>query len=134
MQNSEIILYIIKLVLGGITAFLAVSLWSKTKDAAWICLVLGFVISYAGIVYQMILDFGLLSFEKLVIFGIPIFKGIINKTVYPLLKLDPKFDPRVLSDKERFEHITTGLKDTTNEALSHQKEVFKGLFDKMSED
>lgn len=83
MQNSEIILYIIKLVLGGITAFLAVSLWSKTKDAAWICLVLGFVISYAGIVYQMILDFGLLFFEKLVIFGIPIFTLIF--TILPSL-------------------------------------------------
>ena len=64
MQNSEIILYIIKLVLGVITAFLAFSLWAKTKDAAWICLVLGFVISYAGIVYQLILDFGLLVFDK----------------------------------------------------------------------
>ena len=83
MQNSEIILYIIKLVLGGITAFLAVSLWSKTKDASWICLVLGFVISYAGIVYQMILDFSLLVFDKLVIFGIPIFTLIF--TILPSL-------------------------------------------------
>lgn len=73
MQNAEIILYIIKLVLGGITAFLAVSLWSKTKDASWICLVLGFVISYAGIVYQMIVDLGLIVFNKCIIFDIPIF-------------------------------------------------------------
>ena len=65
MQNSEIILYIIKLVLGGITAFLAVSLWSKT------------------IVYQMLLDFGLLVFDKLVIFGIPIFTLIF--TILPSL-------------------------------------------------
>ena len=36
------------------------------------------------------------------LFGIPLVKKVIDKTIYPLLKLDSNFDPRVLDDKKRF--------------------------------
>ncbi|MBQ7286228.1 MAG: hypothetical protein IJW73_00530 [Candidatus Gastranaerophilales bacterium] len=64
------------------------------------------------------------------LFGIPLVKKIVDKTVYPFLKLDSNFDPRVLDDKSKLEQITTTLKNSTNEALSSQKEVFSNLFEK----
>ena len=50
-MQSEMILQCIKLVLGGIAAFLAIMLWSKTRESAWMALIAGTVTSYAGILY-----------------------------------------------------------------------------------
>lgn len=72
MIQSTLILYIIKLALGGIAAFLAILLWSKTRDAAWMSLVAGVVTSYAGIVYNMLVDLGIVLNGGPLVFGIPL--------------------------------------------------------------
>ncbi|HAK69519.1 MAG TPA: hypothetical protein DEO40_05150 [Treponema sp.] len=72
MTEASLLLYIIKLVLGGIVAFLAILLWSKTRDAAWMSLVSGAVIQYAGIVYSMLIDFGVVFTTDLHLAGIPV--------------------------------------------------------------
>lgn len=72
MIQSTLILYIIKLALGGIAAFLAILLWSKTRDAAWMSLVAGVVTSYAGIVYNMLVDLGIVLSGGPLVFGIPL--------------------------------------------------------------
>ena len=72
MIESELILYIVRLVLGGITAFLAIMLWSKTRDAAWMALVAGAVTSYAGIVYDMMIGLGIIVPGGYSVAGIPL--------------------------------------------------------------
>lgn len=72
MQQSEMILFIIKLVLGGFAAFFAIMLWSKTRDIAWMSLVAGSVISYAGVVYEMMSKFGIIGVAGISIAGIPL--------------------------------------------------------------
>ncbi|MBR5305195.1 MAG: hypothetical protein IKU37_10250 [Candidatus Gastranaerophilales bacterium] len=54
------------------------------------------------------------------LFGIPAVKKIIDKTVYPLLKLNSKFDPRVLDNKETLKKI----KELAN---GQEKEIFDNL-------
>ena len=83
MAQSELILYLLKLFLGGLTAFLAVLLWSKTRDSAWMSLVAGVVINYAGTVYNLLLDFGFVFSVDVVVFGIPITSFLF--TVIPFL-------------------------------------------------
>ncbi len=70
MAESQIVFYIIKLVTGGIAAFLAILLWSKTRDAAWMALVAGAVTGYAGIVYELLVKIGIVSDMGLQIFGV----------------------------------------------------------------
>ncbi len=72
MVQSDLILFIIKLVLGGITAFLAILLWSKTRDASWMSLVAGAVTSYAGIVYDMMVHLGIIVPGGVSVAGIPL--------------------------------------------------------------
>ena len=71
MTQPQLILYIIKLVLGGLAAFFSIILWSRTRDPAWMSLVAGTVIGYAGIVYNMLLDFGVAVTTTVTVFGIP---------------------------------------------------------------
>lgn len=72
MTQSQMILYVIKLVLGGTGAFCAILLWSKTKDSAWMCLVAGAVCRYAGLVYEMFITLGIVMPELVNVVGIPV--------------------------------------------------------------
>lgn len=71
-MQTEVVLLIIKLVVGGIAAFLAIMLWSRTRDAAWMCLVAGIVTSYAGIVYDMLVQLGIVVSGGITVAAIPI--------------------------------------------------------------
>lgn len=82
-QNAAIILYIVKLVLGGVAAFLAIMLWSKTRDPAWMSLVAGAITGYAGIMFNMMLDLGIVIAGSVQIFGIPL--SILLFTAVPAL-------------------------------------------------
>lgn len=72
MEQPELVLYIIKLVLGGIAAFFAIMLWSKTRDTAWMSLVAGTIISYAGIVYEMLNKFDIYIVSGVTLLGVPL--------------------------------------------------------------
>ena len=72
MEQTALILYIIKLALGGLTAFFAILVWSKTREGAWISLVAGVIVRYAGIVYDMLLDFGVVFAMEIQVAGIPL--------------------------------------------------------------
>ena len=84
MTQPQLILYIIRLVLGGLAAFFSIILWSRTRDPAWMCLVVGTIVHYGGIVYGMLLDFGVAVTTSIQVFGIPI-TSLIFTCVPPLL-------------------------------------------------
>lgn len=54
------------------------------------------------------------------LFGIPAVKKILEKTAYPIFKLNPNFDPRLLNDKN-------ALKNATNFAPDVEKTLFDTL-------
>ncbi len=66
------------------------------------------------------------------LFGIPLVKKILDKTIYPLLKLDPDLDVRLLKDEKKLNKIKTELAKSKNPALAHEKEVILALDDKNS--
>ena len=72
MEQADITLAIIKLAAGGITAFLAIMLWSKTRDVYWMSLVAGFITSYAGIVYELMINLHIVTAAGPVVFGLPL--------------------------------------------------------------
>lgn len=71
MEYGQTVVWSIKLVLGGIAAFLAILLWSKSRSASWMCLVASVLISYAGIIFEMMISLGIIS-ASLIFFGVPL--------------------------------------------------------------
>lgn len=71
-MNPEILLFIIKLIIGGIVAFLAILLMSKNRDAAWVVMAGGFILSYAALVFELLINLGVLTHTKFLVFGIPL--------------------------------------------------------------
>jgi hypothetical protein len=73
-MRDDIALHIIRLVIGGGAAFLAIMLWPRTKDSAWSSLIAGFIVSYAGVVYDILASFGIIGVGFLPIGGMPFFR------------------------------------------------------------
>ena len=63
------------------------------------------------------------------LFGIPAVKKIIDKTVYPIFKMDADFDPRVLSPQnaDNFKKVSNILAESKDEVLKSQKDLFASL-------
>jgi hypothetical protein len=54
MDKGQIIFMTSRLVLGAAAAFFAIMLWSKTRDAAWMLMVIGALAAYVEIVYSIL--------------------------------------------------------------------------------
>ena len=65
-------LFIIKLVAGGIVAFLAILLMSKKRSAGWAFMVSGFLLTYAALVYELLIELGVLTATRYGLWGIPV--------------------------------------------------------------
>ncbi|MDR2746383.1 MAG: hypothetical protein LBB77_02955 [Treponema sp.] len=59
MDTGELIYIMSRLVLGALASFLAIMVWSKTRDIAWMLLVIGIIMFYADIVYSILVRFGI---------------------------------------------------------------------------
>ena len=71
-MEPKILLFIIKLVTGGIVAFLAILLMSKKRTVAWSFMVSGFLLSYAALVYDLLIELGVLTATKYGLWGLPV--------------------------------------------------------------
>lgn len=71
-MNSDILLFIIKLITGGLVAFMSIVLMSKKREASWMFMVAGFLLSYAAMVFELLIDLGVLTSTQYSLYGIPV--------------------------------------------------------------
>jgi hypothetical protein len=54
MDAGQLVFAFSRLILGALAAFFAIMLWSKTRDAAWMLIVIGVIVAYIGIVHSVL--------------------------------------------------------------------------------
>jgi hypothetical protein len=59
MDAGQILFIVSRLVTGALAAFFAIMLWSKTRDVAWMLMVIGTIAAYVETVYSILNLFGL---------------------------------------------------------------------------
>ncbi|HUV07529.1 MAG TPA: hypothetical protein VMX75_07350 [Spirochaetia bacterium] len=70
---------LVRLLLGAVATFFAILLWSRTRDTAWILVILGTLISYAEIIYSTLQNFGILKDQVIPLAGFADFP--VNKII-----------------------------------------------------
>lgn len=77
LSTGEILLLLTKLGVGAIATFLAILLWSNTRDTAWMLVVMGTIVRYGAIMYG--------AFESLGVapgvpdlFGLPVIRLLLD--------------------------------------------------------
>jgi hypothetical protein len=61
MSSESLIFIISRLVFGAGSTFLAIILWSRTRDSAWMFIVVGTIFRYGQIMYDTFGIFGIVS-------------------------------------------------------------------------
>ncbi|MCL1927681.1 MAG: hypothetical protein FWG07_02665 [Treponema sp.] len=59
MDVGEIVFIVSRLTTGALAAFFAIMLWSKTRDIAWMLMVIGTIAAYIETVYSILVLFGI---------------------------------------------------------------------------
>ncbi|MDR1902502.1 MAG: hypothetical protein LBQ88_09510 [Treponema sp.] len=61
MDSGQIIFISSGLFLGAAAAFFAIMLWSKTRDIAWMLMVIGTIAAYINTVHSILNEFGIIE-------------------------------------------------------------------------
>lgn len=69
LQNPELFELLVSLVFGAVASFLAIMVWTKTANLAWILVVAGVLASYAGLLYRTLRLFGFFSSSSIPVFA-----------------------------------------------------------------
>ena len=77
MDAGQTIFVSSQLILGAAAAFLAILLWPKIRDAAWMLVIFGIIASYIETVYSVLKTFGIGADEYTIFGGIPLVSFIL---------------------------------------------------------
>ena len=78
MDSGQIVYILCRLSLGAIAAFLAIILWSKTRDLTWMLMVIGVIASYVEVVYSIVESFGAIGRNVLSIGAMPVASIVLH--------------------------------------------------------
>ena len=77
MDTGQIIYILSRLGLGALASFFAIMLWAKTRDVAWMLVVVGIIAAYVGTVYSILGVFGISSASIFAVGPVPVMSIIL---------------------------------------------------------
>jgi hypothetical protein len=85
MSAGDTVLLVSRLAVAAVAAFLAILLWSRTRDLAWMLIVIGVIASYADILFDLLTRIGLVDETSSVLWGIPLGRILLSNLPYLFL-------------------------------------------------
>ena len=76
-MNSEHIMILSRLATGSTAAFLSILLWSKTRDTAWMFVIIGVIVICGETLFQILKAFGIVRADFFVFSGISVFELVL---------------------------------------------------------
>ena len=77
MSPDTVAMILSRLVVGAVATFLAILVWSKTRDAAWMFVVVGTIIAYGDAVFTALEFFGLAHIDLFVVQGVSVVRLVL---------------------------------------------------------
>jgi len=77
MDLGQVIYILTRLSLGALASFFAIMLWAKTRDVAWMLMVIGVIVAYVEAVYVILGIFGITSGDILLIGAVPLISIVL---------------------------------------------------------
>ena len=77
MDAGQVTYILIRLSLGALASFFAIMLWSRTRDVAWMLMVIGTIAVYVETVYAILNLFGIAGDHILMIGSVPLISIIL---------------------------------------------------------
>ncbi len=78
MGTEQAIMMLSRFVLGALATFLAIMVWSKTRDTAWMLIVVGTVAHYGEVVFSALESLGVVRLDVVRISGVAVFPLVLT--------------------------------------------------------
>jgi hypothetical protein len=76
MPDYSLTYFLIRILLGAVGTFCAILFWPRNRDTAWVFMILGTLVLYLHIVFEMLVKIKLLIPEYFILAGVPLFEGV----------------------------------------------------------
>ncbi len=76
-MSEQWLMILSRLAVGAVATFFAIILWSKTRDVAWMFVVIGTIVSYGETVLSALEAFGVVRVEALVVEGVSVIRLVV---------------------------------------------------------
>ena len=77
-MTANDIYILVQVFIGAVGTFCAILLWSKTRNVAWIFIIIGTIVLYTRIVFFTLEEFGIIEAGALQLFGVPVFQLFLD--------------------------------------------------------
>jgi len=77
MDTGQAFYIFSQLILGAGAAFLAILLWPKIRETAWLLVIFGVIVAYIETVYSILQKFGIAGEEYIILGSIPLVSFIL---------------------------------------------------------
>lgn len=77
MATETLVLILSKLIFGAVATFLAIVLWSRTRDAAWMLIVIGTIVGYGQVLFTTLETFGMVDVSAVTVYGVSVFRVVL---------------------------------------------------------
>lgn len=77
MGTEQAIMMLSRFVLGALATFLAIMVWSKTRDTAWMLIVVGTVAHYGEVVFSALETLGVVRLDFITIGEVAVFPLVL---------------------------------------------------------
>jgi len=77
MDTGQAIYIFSQLILGAGAAFLAILLWPRIRETAWLLVIFGVIVSYTETVYSILQKFGIAGKEYIIFGSLPLISFIL---------------------------------------------------------
>ena len=85
MNFGETVYLVSRLGTAALATFLAIVLWSRTRDLAWMLIVIGAISSYADIIFSLLARLGLVDESRFELVGLPIGRILLSNLPFVFL-------------------------------------------------
>ena len=76
-MNAEVVALGAEMVVGAVATFLAILLWSRTRDVAWMLIVTGTVVYYSTLVFEALAILGTVDLDAVMIGTVSVGRVVI---------------------------------------------------------
>jgi hypothetical protein len=74
MIEFSLVYYLVRVGLGALGGFCAILFWPRNRDAAWVFVILGTLVLYLSLVFELLVKLRLLAPGDFVVFGFNVFE------------------------------------------------------------
>jgi hypothetical protein len=85
MSAGDTVLLVSRLATAAIAAILAILQWSRTRDIAWMLIVIGAISSYADILFDLFSRLGLVDESRYSLLGLPVGRVLLSNLPFLFL-------------------------------------------------